>query len=145
MRTVIGLAFVVVAVAVAAPVPKGMKAKRPDAELFVGTWEIVQSDVNGKPRGGKATLWAFDADLNMTSFNQGAEPKNGTKWAIKLDPEKSPKQIDLIREGSNYKGIYEWDGDDLRIAYTLGGGRPATFDPKPDVYTELLRRVPEKK
>lgn len=140
MRTALVFAGLVGAVAVAAPVPKEVKAKRTDAEVFVGAWEIVRSEVNGKPRGGDLTTWTFDTDLKMKSVPAGARPGSESTWVIKIDPEKTPKEIDI----TGYKGIYEFDGGDIRIAYTLGGNRPTTFDPQPDVYFELLRRVPDK-
>lgn len=135
MRSALLLATVVVTAVTAAPVPKQLKAKHPpDPERFVGKWDVVRTELNGQPLATHAKLWTIDAGLKMKSFHDSGQVLN---WALKLDPSKSPSEIDV----SSYKGIYEFDGDEVRIAYTLGGARPATFDAKPDVYLEVLRRA----
>jgi uncharacterized protein (TIGR03067 family) len=129
-------AGVLAGAATAAPVPKA-KGKRPDAEVLVGRWEAVVAEVNGAERP-KAT-WTFDEQLKMKS-EYPDEGGRFTTWAVKIDPEKTPKEIDI--EG--FKGIYEFDGEDLRVAYSAGD-RPSGFDPKPGVNYNLFRRVDPKK
>ena len=51
-----------------------------------------------------------------------------------------PKEIEI----SNYKGIYEFDGADIKIAFAIDGARPTDFKPAPGVYFNLLRRVDAK-
>jgi uncharacterized protein (TIGR03067 family) len=131
------LCLVVVLTAAAAPVPKALKRPVPDPERFVGGWDVLRTELDGQPLTTHATVWAIDADLNMKSHHPSGQVLT---WALRLDPSRSPKQIDV----GSYKGIYEFDGDEVRIAYTLGGDRPATFDAKPDVYVETLRRAAEK-
>jgi uncharacterized protein (TIGR03067 family) len=66
----------------------------------------------------------------------------GAEFRVKLDPSKTPREIDL----GDYKGIYEIDGDDARIAFTgAGGKRPTDFDPKPGVFDNRLCRPADKK
>ena len=79
-------------------------------------------------------MWTITADLKMKSVHPSGSELD---WVLKIDPAKTPKVIDI----TTYKGIYEIDGDDLRIAYTIGGDRPTTFDPQPDVVIEVLRRA----
>jgi uncharacterized protein (TIGR03067 family) len=120
-----------VAAAVAAPVPKALKAKRPDAEVFVGTWELVNAD------GGPAKhVWTFDPDLTMWSKVVGNTGK-GSEWKVKIDPEKTPKEIDF---GTIYRGIYEIEADEIRIVYT-SDKRPADFDDKARMTYTVIRRV----
>jgi uncharacterized protein (TIGR03067 family) len=121
----------------AAPVPKALKAKRPDAEVFVGTWELVVSEHNGKPHP-VPHQWTFDPDLTMWSKAVNAAGP-GAKWPVKIDPEKSPKHIDI---GPGNNGIYEIDGDEIRIVYS--GQRPANFDDKGKMNYTVLRRVKDK-
>jgi uncharacterized protein (TIGR03067 family) len=135
MRHAVAL-LVLAAVAAAAPVPKALKAKRPDAEVFVGTWETVVKEVDGRPV--PKTVWTFDADLTMWSKSPG-EGGQGTRWAVKIAPDATPKRIDI----DTFLGVYEFDGDDIRLAYTLNGDRPTTFDAKPGVYNVVIRRVKE--
>lgn len=129
------LAVAFAIVALAAPVPK-VKDRRPDAERFVGRWETVVAEENGKARAKPA--WTFDDKLEL----QVLYPDDGnrfTTWKVKIDPEKSPKQIDI--EG--FKGIYEFDGGDIKVAFS-SGDRPTSFDPKPGVDYRLLRRAADK-
>lgn len=142
MRTALVLTCLFATAAVAAPVPKAVK-QRTDAEVLVGTWETVVSEEGGRARAGPGVYqWTFDADLTMWSSPSG-QSERGVKWAVKIAPEQAPKEIDLTNGTTVYKGIYEFDGDDLRIAYTTGD-RPANFDPKPGVYYNVLRRLADK-
>lgn len=134
MRSIAALYVVAVAAASAAPVPKAMKKQLPDPERFVGEWDVVSTELNGQPLTNHSKAWTIDADLKMKSHHQAGQVLN---WTLKIAPEKVPKEIDL----TNYKGIYEVDGDDIRVAYTIGGDRPTTFDPQPGVYVEVIRRA----
>jgi len=131
MRATLAL-LLLAAVSPAAPVPKDFAKKRPDAEVFVGAWDTVVAERAGRPTG--KACWTFDAELKMVSAPSNSE------WAITLDPTKSPKEIDI----GHYKGIYQFDGADIKIAFA-SGQRPTDFDPKPGVYYNLLRRVPDGK
>jgi len=136
MRAAVAVLLTAVAAlaAMAAPVPKGLKAKRPDAEVLVGRWDVLRTEQNGQPLANHAKVWTIDADLKMKSLHGNEQVLN---WPLKIDPDETPKEIDI----SHYKGIYELDGDDLRVAYSTGGDRPTTFDAKPDVVIEVLRRA----
>jgi uncharacterized protein (TIGR03067 family) len=133
----VSVAVLLAAVSTAAPVPKEFSKKRTDADVFVGAWETVVALDAGKPTG-KAT-WTFDTDLKMNSTPLGGT-KPDSEWVIKLEPNKSPKEIDI----THYKGIYEFDGADIKIAFSTVG-RPTDFDAKPGVYFNLLRRIPDGK
>ena len=103
--------------ALAAPVPKELKY-RSDAACYVGTWDTVVSESNGKPYS--KARWTFDDKLKMTSNPLPGGVGGTSIWIIKIDPKQTPKTIDI----GSYPGIYEIDGDDIKIAYTLGGPRP---------------------
>ena len=113
--------------AVSAPVPKAVKKFPPDPDRFQGAWTVVEN--NGKPDTGN-TVWTFtDGNMHSSSGN--------TNWVIKLDPDQSPRHIDI----TNYPGIYEFDGDKLTIAYTTGGTRPTGFTPGNSVMVSVLVRA----
>ena len=136
MRTLAAL-LLVCTTASAAPVPKEV-AKRPDAELFVGTWETVVSEAGGQPHS--KARWTFDAALKMVSIPVGGAVGGGSEWVIKIDPAKTPKEIDI----GGYKGIYEFVGADIKLVYTLGGPRPTDYSAAPGKYYSLLRRIEKK-
>ena len=122
----------------AAPVPKELKY-RSDAACYVGTWDTVVSESNGKPYS--KARWTFDDKLKMTSNPLPGGVGGTSIWIIKIDPKQTPKTIDI----GSYPGIYEIDGDDIKIAYTLGGPRPTEVKSGNGVYYSVLRRVPESK
>lgn len=123
--------------AAAAPVPKEVKS-RPDPERFVGVWDTVESQSNGQEYS--KARWTFDEKLKMTSRSPGIT-EGGSVWAIKIDPETKPKTIDI----GAYPGIYEFDGDDIKIAYKISGERPTEIDSKNGQYFCRLRRVTDTK
>ncbi len=136
MRTFAAL-LLVGATVQAAPVPKEV-AKRTDSEIFVGTWETVVSESGGQPYS--KARWTFDAAVKMVSTPVGGGAGAGSEWTIKLDPAKTPKEIDI----GGYKGIYELVGADIKVVYTLNGARPADYEPTAGKYYSLLRRVEKK-
>jgi uncharacterized protein (TIGR03067 family) len=118
-----------------------------DAEAIRGTWELVSKTQLGKDVevGKKRIEMKITAD---TMTFEGSPPA-----MYKLDPTKSPKQIDLLATVTekkveknvdnprsttrtvllNMRGIYEIDGDRLRICIGTNSNtgetdRPAGFD-----------------
>jgi uncharacterized protein (TIGR03067 family) len=128
MRAIATL-FLITGVAFPAPVPKAI-SRLSDEERFVGVWDTVVSEINGNQH--TKARWSFDSNLKMTSSS------GGSTWTIKLDPNKLPREIDI----TDYKGIYEFNGDEIKIAYTLGAPRPIDFTAAPGKYYCVLRRVP---
>ena len=62
-------------------------------------------------------------------------PKTGDaiEGSLTLDATKQPKTIDLDVNGRVLKGIYELDGDSLKMCYNLNDeARPTEFVSKPD-------------
>ena len=70
-------------------------------------------------------------------------------FTFKLDPAKSPAQIDLVSlferdKGKTFQGIYELNGDTLKLCLSRKeGDRPRSFTPRRDDAVVLfeLRRV----
>jgi uncharacterized protein (TIGR03067 family) len=126
------LAVAVVALSLplaAAPVPKGLKRSAPpDRERILGAWQIVPE----KGQAKDAITWTFtDGQMHSSSGN--------TRWRITLDPDQSPKQINI----TDYPGIYEFDGDTLKIAYRLSAPRPTEFTTANGVTVTTLVRAKE--
>ena len=101
----------------------------------MGVWEVFTDG-----RSDKYT-WTFDEDMTMWSKAAGANGP-GAKWVMKIDPDKTPKEIDFTSGSNTYQGIYEIDGDEIRIAYA--GTRPTDFDQKQKTNSTVLRRAGKK-
>src|SRR4029077_14745396 len=116
--------------------PHDASAAKPkeDEELLHGTWHVVEIEV-GEPREAKEAskggqFLVITSDLLTIKYEDGS-----TKEMIyQIDPKQKPKAIDLgpVREsekGDRFKGIYEIDGERLKLHY-MAGERPTRFDPK---------------
>jgi uncharacterized protein (TIGR03067 family) len=96
-----------------------------ELKALAGSWRPISTENNGfKSSEGDLTgiLWIHDADGRWT-MRRG--DKAVVEWAVKkIDPTQNPKTIDLevtagAYKGIIYLGIYELDGDTLRICFAL--------------------------
>ena len=113
-------------------------APRDDADRLDGVWKVVSAE-----DGGRKTPEEVVKELRLTVARDVITYKVGeksTRWRYKLDPEKKPKWIDLTDEGRVMPGIYEVDGDTLRICFSERGGddRPTAFESKPNSSNDVL-------
>jgi uncharacterized protein (TIGR03067 family) len=106
-----------------------------ELKALAGSWRPVSTENNGyKSSEGDldGILWIRDADGKWTARRDG---KTIVEWAVKrIDPTKNPKSIDIevtagAYKGVVYLGIYELDGDTLRICFALPdrAERPTEF------------------
>ena len=118
------------------------KAKT-DRDKFQGDWKVVAVVENGKEaeklRFEKMRI-RFMADKMIV--REGEEKHQS---AFKLDPSKKPPTIELIpddgpKKGRKLSGIYQLDGDSLKIGMTLEAEKaaPADFTAKADSGRALL-------
>ncbi len=117
----------------AADTPKDDETKK-EQEKLKGTWVVVSSEKSGKPHEDtKNAKFIFDGD-ELTVILKGDENKG--KDGFRLNLSKKQKWIDS-RLG---RGIYELDGDGLRIC--SAEERPTEFvsKPKSNVYLYVLKR-----
>jgi uncharacterized protein (TIGR03067 family) len=86
-------------------------------------------------KGNRFTIFRFSKPLNQGTF--------------KIDATKKPKTIDSMGSKPNSKpilGIYEFNGDTLKICNALPGmPRPTDFEAKPGSNHSCLVWMPEKK
>jgi uncharacterized protein (TIGR03067 family) len=105
--------------ALSAPVPKALKRTTDDTQI-VGEWETSPE---------ATSVWIFRAD-GTAGVGDPANP--ACKALYKIDPTQSPKHLDWSQdEGQSwYFGVYELDGDELRISFgrATGGPRPPNVD-----------------
>jgi uncharacterized protein (TIGR03067 family) len=135
----------------AAPVPKE-KHKLKDDEAILGSWKIESFDTDGAPGGPPKEMihgirFVFEKDGKMKMSMTVSGQKQEQPAEFKLDAEPKLKTIDLIREGQAAKGLYELDGDTLKLAICdgLGKDRPTELKANKDVKVALVtfKRVKE--
>jgi uncharacterized protein (TIGR03067 family) len=98
--------------------PAAERAKR-EEEKLAGTWQVVSVEVDGQavpPKEFRGLKMTFKAGKFTAQKGQG-DKQEGT---YKLDPSKSPKQIDISRkdgpaEGRNQLAVYSLAGNTLKI------------------------------
>jgi uncharacterized protein (TIGR03067 family) len=102
------------------------KPSMADHEKIQGTWALVSAERNGKPLPDDVVRdihLVFAGDKLITKVKD-----RETEAVFMLDPSKTPKEIDLDMAGSIGKGIYQLDGESLKIAHgEVGDERPQEF------------------
>jgi len=98
--------------------------------LFQGEWNVVSVEKDGKADAKyKGAVRTHTGDTYSMKLTEG-EPIAGT---YKLDPSKTPLQIDSTPASGQFKGkvlpgIYKLDGDTLTICFDgTGKDRPTDF------------------
>jgi RNA polymerase sigma factor (sigma-70 family) len=112
-----------VAVAPKVDDPKTKKAK----ERIQGTWKISELHVgsNDDTARGHWELVTFEGDKMYIT----REGKRGSGSTFELDATEMPRTLDFKGAGFEFKGIFEFDGQHLRICYNMKK-RPTKFDPE---------------
>jgi uncharacterized protein (TIGR03067 family) len=113
------------------------------AKEIDGAWTFVSAVKGGKKKDfdGEPIRIVFKA--GKMTIDKGGDTKNGS---YKIDPAKKPKQIDMKVEENEIKGIYELQGDTLRICgHGQGGERPTEFKADEGSEAMLLTFRREKK
>lgn len=151
MVLVAGLGFT------AADEPKGDKQQATAKALasFAGTWEMVKVTPDGATKDAKRLVFRKDGTY-AAADKDGKELWGGT---FEIDPTATPKvwdhrSHDFRKENKDILGIYDLDGDTLKVACVVGQwkgkewvgkDRPKAFDPKSaDVVIEMKRAKPSK-
>lgn len=137
-----------------------------DMQKLQGTWTIVSWTVGGDlRRGGDEINGKIIIDGNKLTRQLDMTLVGGVanfRSTFKIDSEKKPKEIDLTVSWSetgpvtmkltrNYEttvvGIYELDGDQLKISHIERGKRPSDFTSKESDRREVfvLKREPPAK
>ena len=110
---------------------------RSDDSNIQGTWRVVFPEDNGRsapPEALRDILFVITKDKVI--MESGGRKQEST---YKLDPSTSPKSIDITAEGRTKPGIYDLQGDTLRICISEETEvRPNAFDSQPDSVNDLV-------
>jgi uncharacterized protein (TIGR03067 family) len=107
-----------------------------EVKKFQGTWTFESSVTGGKELPAdqlKGLVLVFEGDKHTVKKGDDVL-QVGTQ---KIDPSKSPKTIDVTMtegpsKGAVMLGIYEFDGDTLKVCFDLEGKkRPTEFKSAP--------------
>jgi uncharacterized protein (TIGR03067 family) len=126
------LGLAAAALALLAPAPDDPTKK--DLEKIQGTWKVesLQAPDGSSPPDAASLRVTFDGDKLIVKHGDNDE-KKGT---FKLDASPKLHTIDLTPDNKNEQptlGIYELDGDTLKVAMGKpGGARPTEFAPNKD-------------
>jgi uncharacterized protein (TIGR03067 family) len=148
MRIALAVLFCAIGVAGTAAPADDKPDLEKEVKKFQGAWTFESSVVGGKeiPAGElKGLVLTFERDKHTVKFGNEVI-QVGTQ---KLDPSKSPKAIDVtMTEGPNkgavMLGIYEFDGDTLKVCFDpQGKKRPTEFKTAPgsENFVNVHKRV----
>jgi uncharacterized protein (TIGR03067 family) len=117
---------------------KEAKAKQGIEELR-GVWSVESFEYKGRRKPAGPYAYTFDGERFAFTTKGGKELYKG---AVRLDAAKRPRTIDLtVTEGEGKGecrlGIYEIDGDTLKMAFRPGGKvRPTELETSPATDTK---------
>jgi uncharacterized protein (TIGR03067 family) len=124
------------------------KSAADDSKKLQGTWKPVAAELAGKPFPEEIlkTMKLVMADGKYT-VTVGERADEGT---AKLDPEKTPRTMDIMgtkgpNKGKTFLAIYELTDTTLRVCYDLSGtAYPKEFKTKPETQLFLVEYKREK-
>ena len=119
-------------------------AVKKDMDALQGKWQVASME-----RDGEAVPVAKDAVRVITGdkYEMTLFPDLKIEGKFKIDPTAKPKTIESTATSGPYKdqellGIYELDGDTLKICYALPGkDRPTEFKSKEGVMLFVHKKV----
>ncbi len=120
------------------------KAGKTDQDKIQGTWTFVSGERGGKPLPDDDVK---DRKISFAGNKMKMKNKDQEREVtFKLNPDKKPKEIDVDFDGQMGMGIYQLDGDTLKVAHgELGDPRPTEFASKADSKVTLVVLKREKK
>ncbi|MBY0527653.1 MAG: TIGR03067 domain-containing protein [Gemmataceae bacterium] len=117
----------------------GAQAAPKDEEKFEGSWTVTAAEKRGK-KVDEDELKKMKITIKGSTISIG-DGKRDESAEFKLDATKKPKTMDIIpgKEDKPVLGIYDLDGDTLKMCWARPGGeRPSKFATDADSNTFLL-------
>jgi RNA polymerase sigma factor (sigma-70 family) len=97
------------------------RTPRTDNEKLQGVWKVVSYGSGDKPSRGEEILFLVNGNRACWQTKDAA-----FEGGLYLDSSARPKTYDLATSAKTIEGIYDLDGDTLRLCYA-----PAEFAPRP--------------
>lgn len=115
-----------------------------ELEKFRGRWKVELIAENGIAESDAETK-KFEISIRGDIFYVKMDGREET-MTFKIDPDKNPKCIDITPnygddKGKTAPGIYEFDGDYLRICACPKGKRPVKFATTKGTLVLMLKRM----
>jgi uncharacterized protein (TIGR03067 family) len=108
-----------------------------EAKQIGGTWRMVSGEKGGQPapeRDARAMTVVITAD--SLTFRRGDQRQ---ELKLSIDPAASPKEITLTApDGTVRPGIYDVDGDRLKLCLSGTDQRPKDFTPTQGTRNALM-------
>ncbi len=109
-----------------------------DLELLQGDWKAVAGWRDGAelPKGEAERVKVQFTETKMIVKENGHDEEA----AFTLDSQNNPPHIDfeLKKIGMKFQGIYQVDGERLKLCFSRSGRRPASFDTRKDDETVVI-------
>lgn len=123
------------------------EAAKEELKKFQGTWRVELQDDDGK-KFSEDDLKGRTVSFGMNLFLVRKKTAMEQLGKIKIDPAKKTINASIEkggREGDLLPGIYEFDGDTLKLCFsTDGDNRPKEFKGGPDKLLMICKRVAAK-
>lgn len=116
-----------------------------DLKKIQGTWKFVTHEVDGQPAPAEQVA-NMEIIFTGDKFRVLADGKMVQEGTQKLDGSKKPGQIESKvtggeQKGSTLLGIYELDGDTIKVCFDVSGkSRPTSFKAKEGQFSATLKR-----
>lgn len=94
--------------------------------LRQSTWDLTEMEINGKKVSFKPLRYNFEEGELFTT---------NSIYKFRIDPTQTPMHLDITGDNETFFGVYEVNGNQLRIAYRFPSspeGRPKEFTTNPD-------------
>jgi uncharacterized protein (TIGR03067 family) len=107
-----------------------------ELQAFTGTWKLISREVNGKKAREQDIKGLLMSHNGTDKFSVRHADKMIAEATFKFDPTKKPRTIDMTftegeNQGKTVLGIYEIEGDTIRVCHASPGGeRPTEFSTK---------------
>jgi len=147
MKTIILSLSTIFLVAAAATFAADEPKADADQKALAGSWSVTSAEMRGEKNAEVVgSIMTFEAD-RVTLKHKGEEDMKEAKY--KLDSSAKPKRIDIMpkEKEETLQGIYELDGDTLKICMADKGSepRPEKFESAAEKKIVLLVLKREKK